>query len=78
MHTSIQPNENERLARLETKVDHMENDIKEIRQDIRGLRGDMSALNDKMYSLFKWVVGIMFGTFISILASLLPLFINHH
>jgi archaellum component FlaC len=41
-------NDNERIARLEVKVDNIENTLQEIKLDIRDLRGDITGVRNTL------------------------------
>ncbi|MBI4198185.1 MAG: hypothetical protein HY533_03650 [Chloroflexi bacterium] len=54
----------ERLARLETRVEHLDGQLTELKRDIK----DLSAKVDRN---FVWSVGIVVTMWISIIASIL-------
>lgn len=54
-------NDNERIARLETKVDHIESDIHEIKSDVRELRRDIKDTNSKIDKSLTYLLSA-FGT----------------
>lgn len=51
----------ERLARVEVKVDNIEEDIREIKTDVK-------SLSVKVDSNFRWLIGTMIGFGMGILA----------
>ena len=69
----------ERLARLETRAEHLELQVSEIRQDIRDLRTEhredflrleaqIQALRQDTERQFRWMVGIVITVGLSIIA----------
>lgn len=58
----------ERIAVLETTINHIDASLADIRQDIKGMMYRMEnkfdALDKKIDSNFKWLLTIMIGGFV--------------
>ena len=58
---TTETHDGERLARVETRVEHLEGEAAEIKADIRGIRS-------KMDRHFPWILGVIITMWLSLFA----------
>ena len=61
----------ERLARLETRVEHIEHRLGELVEDIRELRQDVRALDGKIDRTLLWILGIMMTMWVTLFVAIM-------
>jgi len=64
----------ERLARVETRVEHLQQQMLEVRQDIRDLRQEMRDLSAKVDRQFLWTLGIIITMWITVILAIAGLY----
>ena len=71
----------ERLARVETRVEHLEQqmlavhqEIRDLRQEMRDLRQEMRDLSAKVDRQFLWTLGIIITMWITVILAIAGLY----
>ena len=59
-----------RIARLESDVHHIDKSVSDIKDDVRSLRTEFGDLRNDARSDFRWLLGFMVGTGLTIAGML--------
>ena len=61
----------ERVGKLETRVDNVTKGVDEVKQEIRGLNVRFDAMYALMSSWLKWMLGMTFTSWLTLMAAIL-------
>lgn len=64
---------NERLVKVECRLDNVESKLDNIKEDIKDLRSDNKDLGKKIDSNFKWIIGILITLLFPIIGLLVSI-----
>ncbi len=62
-----------RLGRIENEMARIRNEMLHLRDELNGFRDEV---NRRMDLMFKWLVGLLFGMWTSIMCTLIPILLK--
>ncbi len=61
----------ERLARVEGVLEQMNERLNHLESKVNGLRGELAQLRAEFHTDFRWLIGFVVGTWITLMLTLI-------
>lgn len=59
------------LEQMNERLNHLENTVNGLRGEINGLRGELAQLRAEFHTDFRWLIGFVVGTWITLMLTLI-------